>query len=237
MAFTLTVDGNSFFSGSTVRWNGVDLPTTYVSATQLTASIPASDVAAAGSAQIIVFNPLPGGGTSAAQTFTINPVANTNTDQNLASLGTIIARLTSPTGGGSKNLGIIRDGVKPPPGSTNSLLQYDTYDGANTSPDDWMGYQFASPKTFKKVVFQEGKHYSNGGWFSTLSVQVLQAGTWVNVSNLSITPAYPNVNYNLSFETYTLQFTAINGEAIRIYGNPGGSADFISVSELEVHGN
>ena len=229
--FTLTVDGSNFIDGSTVRWNGVDRVTTYVSATQLTAAIPAADVAATGTAQVTVFNPLPGGGLSAPQTFTITAAPN------LANLGTIIARVNTPTGGGSKNLGIIRDGVKPAVGNTSSLLQYDTYDGANTAPVDWIGYQFSSPQTFNKVVFQEGKHFANGGWFSTLTVQVLQAGTWINVTNLSITPVYPNVNNNVSYETYTLQFASISGDAIRIIGNPGGSTDFISVGELEVYGN
>jgi hypothetical protein len=71
-SFTLTVDGTGFISASAVTWNGSALATTYVSATQLTATVPASDIAAAGTAQITVPNPAPGGGTSSAQTFTIN---------------------------------------------------------------------------------------------------------------------------------------------------------------------
>jgi hypothetical protein len=38
----------------------------------VTAAIPATDIAAAGTAQVTVFNPTPGGGTSNALTFTIN---------------------------------------------------------------------------------------------------------------------------------------------------------------------
>src|SRR5512139_897709 len=75
--FTLTVTGSNFVSGSVVRWNGVDRSTTYVSATQLTASILAGDVATAGSFPVTVFNPAPGGGTSNAVSFTVvapNPV-------------------------------------------------------------------------------------------------------------------------------------------------------------------
>ena len=75
-AFTLTVDGTNFMSSSVVRWNGVDRTTTYVSATRVTASIPAGDIATAGTAQVTVFNPAPGGGTSNALTFTINPSGN-----------------------------------------------------------------------------------------------------------------------------------------------------------------
>jgi uncharacterized protein (TIGR03437 family) len=71
-AFTLTLTGTGFVPASVVRWNNSDRPTTYMSATQLTAQIPASDIINAGTAQVTVFNPAPGGGTSNALTFTIN---------------------------------------------------------------------------------------------------------------------------------------------------------------------
>lgn len=71
-AFTLTVTGTNFVSGSSVRWNGNNRTTAFVSSTQLTAAIPATDIAAAGTAQVTVFNPAPGGGASSAVAFTIN---------------------------------------------------------------------------------------------------------------------------------------------------------------------
>jgi 6-phosphogluconolactonase (cycloisomerase 2 family) len=71
-AFTLTVNGSGFVTGSVVRWNGEDRATTRVSGTELRAAILASDVAVAGTAQIAVFNPAPGGGTSTALTFSVN---------------------------------------------------------------------------------------------------------------------------------------------------------------------
>ena len=74
-AFTLTVTGIGFIGSSKVRWNGLDRTTHYVSATSLTADIPASDIATAGSATVTVFNPTPGGGTSAGKTFTITPAS------------------------------------------------------------------------------------------------------------------------------------------------------------------
>ncbi len=70
--FTLTVNGTNFVSTSTVNWNGAPLATSFVSSTQLTATVPASLVATAGTASITVVNPSPGGGTSSAQTFTIS---------------------------------------------------------------------------------------------------------------------------------------------------------------------
>ncbi|WP_420125687.1 IPT/TIG domain-containing protein [Longimicrobium sp.] len=63
-AFTLTVRGVDFVQGSVVRWDGVDRPTTYVSATELSASIAAADIEEPGTVQISVFNPAPGGGVS-----------------------------------------------------------------------------------------------------------------------------------------------------------------------------
>ena len=71
-SFTLTVNGTNFVSSSVVNWNGSALSTTFVSATQLTATVPAANIASAGSAGVTVFSPTPGGGTSNTQTFTIN---------------------------------------------------------------------------------------------------------------------------------------------------------------------
>ena len=75
--FTLTVGGVGFVPGSQVRWNDDPRPTTYLSATQLTAQIDAADIAAAHTASVTVFSPLPGGGVSAPVAFPVkqpNPV-------------------------------------------------------------------------------------------------------------------------------------------------------------------
>jgi YVTN family beta-propeller protein len=64
--------GSNFVTGSVVRWNGSDRPTTSNgSGNGLIAQISASDIAAAGTAAVTVFNPGPGGGSSNALTFTI----------------------------------------------------------------------------------------------------------------------------------------------------------------------
>ena len=76
--FTLTVNGSNFVPTSTVRWNGANRTTTVVSATQLQAAIPAGDIAAAGTAQVTVATPAPGGGVSAASTFTISAGTGSN---------------------------------------------------------------------------------------------------------------------------------------------------------------
>jgi YVTN family beta-propeller protein len=67
----MAVGGQNFVAGSVVRWNGSDRPTTFDESIALTAQILASDIAAAGTAEVTVFNPGPGGGSSSAATFTI----------------------------------------------------------------------------------------------------------------------------------------------------------------------
>ncbi|RZL08588.1 MAG: T9SS type A sorting domain-containing protein, partial [Hymenobacter sp.] len=90
-AFTLTLSGTGFITGSVVRFNATALATTYVSATQLTAVLPASALATAGSYEVLVSNATPGGGSSAALPFVVTVPAPT------------ISSFT-PTAGGSGTL-------------------------------------------------------------------------------------------------------------------------------------
>ena len=79
-AFTLTVNGGGFISGSVVQWNGSALATTFMNKGQLTASVPAANIAAAGTASVTVVNPSPGGGASNVEYFTITtPTASIGT--------------------------------------------------------------------------------------------------------------------------------------------------------------
>jgi len=73
--FTLTVHGSGFVTGAAVRWNGGTRPTTFVSATRLTATIAAGDIAAAGAVPVTAVNPAPGGQSSNTQTFTVAPTS------------------------------------------------------------------------------------------------------------------------------------------------------------------
>ncbi len=81
-AFTLTVNGTNFLApivsangsvaGSTVQWNGADRPSTFVSANQLTAAIPATDLVDAGLIPVTVSSEAQYAGISAPATFTVN---------------------------------------------------------------------------------------------------------------------------------------------------------------------
>jgi len=71
-AQTLTINGTNFVSNSTVTYNGVAHTATFVSSSQLTIQLSASDQATAGTDAVVVTNPSPGGGASNSVNFTVN---------------------------------------------------------------------------------------------------------------------------------------------------------------------
>lgn len=72
----ITVNGASFVQGARIVFGGADLPTSLLSTSQLSATIPAGALATAGSVPVTVVNPTPGGGSSTAISFTVaNPDA------------------------------------------------------------------------------------------------------------------------------------------------------------------
>ena len=74
---TITVNGTNFLNSSVVQFNGAALATTFVSATQLQATIPAGDIAAPGASQIVVANPTANGGNSPSVTFYVGTSVGT----------------------------------------------------------------------------------------------------------------------------------------------------------------
>jgi len=99
LGFNLTVTGSNFLPGSFVLWNGTVLPTAFVSATQLSAPVPASLVASQGTASVTVQNP--GGAASTAATFTIGPFTLAISTSSLpdAVVGAAYSQLLAATGG------------------------------------------------------------------------------------------------------------------------------------------
>ncbi|OJX52242.1 MAG: hypothetical protein BGO88_16960 [Flavobacterium sp. 38-13] len=86
--FTLTVNGTNFVNGeSIINWNGTNKTTTFVSSTQLTASISASDIAASGTVEVKVFNTC-NNFSSAATNFTITAPTSTTWNGSSWSNGT-----------------------------------------------------------------------------------------------------------------------------------------------------
>jgi len=90
---TLTVNGTGFISSSSVLWNGSNRVTTFISAQKLQAALLSSDIANVGTAQVLVTNPAPGGGSSNPQPFQI-----TNPSSTVAMNGSALAVGMNPRG-------------------------------------------------------------------------------------------------------------------------------------------
>jgi hypothetical protein len=130
--FTLTVNGSNLIPTSVVRWKGVDKATGYVNATQVTATIPAADIAAAGTAAVTVFNPTPGGGTSNALTFTVATVPTLRVNATRVTPGTAVTvTLEGGLGGARDWLGLAAVG------SANTSYVAWTYVGSGVTTRTW----------------------------------------------------------------------------------------------------
>jgi len=76
---TLAINGSNFLASSTVTYNGVAHGATFVSASQLTITLSASDQATGGLYPVVVTNPQQGGGASNPVNFTVDNSAPTIT--------------------------------------------------------------------------------------------------------------------------------------------------------------
>ncbi len=103
--FTLTVNGTNFTSDAVVNWNGVAQTTTFVSATQLTAVIPATETAFPGKAGVSVTNSI---GASNSAPFTLSTPATALPAPTLAS----ISPNSAPAGSSALTL-TVQGGVLP----------------------------------------------------------------------------------------------------------------------------
>lgn len=222
--FTLTVNGSGFLPGSTVQWNGSygqpPLATTFVSATQLTVAIPASDTAFAGDANVTVVNPAPGGGTSVSATFTITGsipanvsfVAPNGSDSNP---GTItepyltIQKCASTISSGSTcaiRAGTYRETVTPP----NSGITITSYNGEPVTVDGsdpvtgWTVYQgsiyqatVALSGTDSNQVFVGNQMMTEARWPNgndLFHVNWATLGTGTSTTQV-VDPSLPNINW------------------------------------------
>jgi trimeric autotransporter adhesin len=96
----ITVTGSSFVPATVVYVNGQPRSTTYVSTTQLVASLTSADLATAGSLSVVAMNPAPGGGSTAAASLSVNNPApgSITVTPNLVTTGTATATPITVTG-------------------------------------------------------------------------------------------------------------------------------------------
>ena len=198
-AFTLTVNGSNFISSSVVRWNGSDRATAFLSATQLTAAILASDTASLGTVQVTVFNPPEGGGSSAPQTFTVASGCTYSLSASGASHGpgaeNGTVTVTAPAGctwTASSNDGWITV-VSGSAGTGAGTVNYSV--PANPSPSERGGTLTIAGRTFtlsqaagvscKYTISPESQSFSESGGTDSVSVSTQSGCAWSVVRNAS----------------------------------------------------
>ncbi len=163
--FTLTVNGSGFALPSIVRWNGAARPTTFVSSSQLRAAIPASDSATAGTAQVSVFTPAPGGGVSAALPFTIGAGPTlTVSATSVAPGASVTVTLTDGLGGAFDWLALAATAAP-----NTSYLKY-LYLGAGTTTRAWTVTAPTTPGTYEFRLFLNNG-YTRAATSATVTVQ------------------------------------------------------------------
>ena len=131
-AFTLTVTGTKFLSRSVVTWNGSPRPTTFVGATQLSATISAFDIASASTAAVGVSTAAPGGGASNSVSLPVTAAPVLAVSATSITAGSnITVTLTNGLGGAGDYLAFAATG------SPNySYLQF-VYVGAGVTTKTW----------------------------------------------------------------------------------------------------
>jgi AraC-like DNA-binding protein len=157
----------------------------------------------------------------------------------------ITACVSTPTGSGARTPYVLLNETAhqlndQPLLDFNQAITYDTYDGQNhASGLDWYAIEFAEPLTFNCIEVTMGFPYRDGGWWTSLQVDVRdQNGTWRAVRELTITPPYPFDDVRgerRPFETYALTFGDVTSAAVRIIGHGGGLAQFTSLARIAVY--
>jgi hypothetical protein len=148
-AFPLTADGANFAGTSVVQVNGSARTTVYGNAGQLTATIPASDIASAGTLNITVFTPAPGGGTSGAQPLAVNGPGIAVSAPTSPPTGSITVTLSNSPGGASDWLALAAVGAP-----NTAYLQW-TYVGAGVTDRTWTVNMPAAPGTYEFRLFPD----------------------------------------------------------------------------------
>lgn len=111
----------------------------------------------------------------------------------------------------------------------------DDFDG-EAKTTDWWGYEWPKPYKLNEVVYETGSLSPDGGWYaSTPRVQVYRNFRWVDVSGVSADPPYPGSMAAGDHVRYTFKFPSTWGYGVRIFGVPGGSKRYTSISRLGVY--
>ncbi len=156
-----------------------------------------------------------------------------------------ITNMFNPKGAGNPNYSVIVDGNR---SFSSDSKQFDGYGATlmdalgNKNSVVWFGIQLGKEFNVSHIVFWEGGHWTNGGWFGDEPyVQVMVDNRWVDVK-CKISPDYPEDVLEKQLPAneayiFTLE-TPINCTAVRILGKQTAySGHHVSCAEIEVYGS
>jgi chitodextrinase len=208
-AFTLTVNGTNFVSGSIVRVNGSNRTTTFYSSIKVTAQILAGDIASVGTVPITVFNPPPVGGSSNSANLTVNanPVPSITT----------IDPTNVAAGGGPFNLTV---------NGNNFVTSATVWVSGNPRSTTYVNGQ----KLTAQIVSTD---IANPGSLSITTINPAPGGGTSNAATLTVDPA----SNSLSLDGNQSYARAANSSSLNITGpltveawvktSSGSSADLV----------
>jgi hypothetical protein len=148
--------------------------------------------------------------------------------------GQAITATSSVTAGVSLAPSRFADGVEHDfTGREMASSEGQAYSTKRSSTDDIehiFALEYATPVTIDGVRFIEGDHFDDGGWFDTISVEVLVAGSWASVAAtpsaaLDETAPFQIIDFELA--------SAMEVVGIRLRGMPGGTGNYVTIAELD----
>ena len=214
---TVTVTGTNFVQGVALAVNGTPRATTFVSATQLTVQLSASDFASAQPLPLNVINPKPGGGTSGTSALPVN---------NPAPAVTGLAPATVAAGAADTNFTLTGSGLLP-----STVLQVN---GATHSTTAITGTQL----TFTLAAAE----LANAGTLAVAVVNPQPGGGAVAAGSIAVQNPVPAIatvaptTLLAGSDATTVALTGtgfVKGSAVQVNGAAHAST-YVSATEVDV---
>jgi len=221
-AFTLMVAGSNFVMGSVVYWNVTALVTSYTSATQLSASVPASLIVNAGIFSVVVTRPSRGGSSSPAN-FAVQGSINP--------LPTVTSLSPSSASAGSSPLTLTINGsgfIASSSVTFNGLPHTATFVSASQLTITLSSSDLAKAGTFAVVVTNP----SPGGGSSNAVSFTVQATTNPLPSVTSLSPSSASAG-SISL-TLTINGSGFIASSSVTFNGLPHAATFVSASQLSI---
>jgi hypothetical protein len=215
-SFTLTVNGSGFLNGAEVNFNGASLSTTFISSTQLTATVQPSDFPLPGTVQVRVDNPPPGGFGANSVPFTVTlgtyPVPTLNFLNPNSTLATTPGMTLNASGTNFASTAVLTFNGVP-----ETTTVYNSQELSAVIPASQIGASNAGA-----VQVTVSNPTPGGGASNALTFQVMQANPIPTIT--SINPSSVPISFTSPSPVVTITGTNFQQGAILSFSN--GSSHF-----------